>query len=69
MITGLTIVLLASLALFVATLAFALFEDLLDARSETVLPDDNHLKAPYRPKSTFDRAARRPMRFLGTFIL
>ncbi|NBX66371.1 MAG: hypothetical protein EBQ96_05185 [Proteobacteria bacterium] len=70
MMTSLTVVLGASLMMFVTSLAYAIVKDWLDERSGLHKAVSEQLaQTGFKPKRTFDRAARRPVRILGSFIL
>lgn len=69
MMTMLLIVLGSSLLLFVISLAYAVISNWLEEKTGLAsLISDPLAEAGFKPKRTFDRAARRPVRILGTFI-
>ncbi len=74
MMTGLTIVLLASLTLFLGSLLFAVVQDWLKTEKlynrlimQNLGPSGHHV--PNGVQRRFRQAARRPVRVCGTFIL
>lgn len=70
MMLSLTVVLGVSLLTFVASLAFAVVREWFEEKSglgKTV--SEQLAQTSFKPKRTFDRAARRPVRILGSFIL
>ncbi|MBU6235078.1 MAG: hypothetical protein KGQ41_04475 [Alphaproteobacteria bacterium] len=70
MMTGLIVIFGASLTMFVSSLAYAIVKDWQEERSGlSKLVKDQLAQTGFQPKRTFDRAARRPVRILGSFIL
>lgn len=70
MMLSLTVVLGVSLLTFIASLAFAVIREWFEERSglgKTVA--EQLSQTAFKPKRTFDRAARPPVRILGSFIL
>lgn len=70
MMTGLSIVLATSLMLFVGSLAYAVVQDWVGNRRVFQKIIAEHLaQSGHHPARNFKRAARRPARILGSFIL
>lgn len=69
MMTGLSVVLAATMLLFISSLVFAVVEDWLHNRSNIHKMVADHLAQAGLPvQRNFSRAARRPARVLGTYI-
>lgn len=68
MLTGLTVILIATLFLFLSSLVFAVVEDWLQNRGNTQKFVADQIAHVTPIQRNFHRAARRPARVLGTYI-
>jgi len=70
MMTELTIALGASLVLFLGSLVYAIVQDWMEGQNvyQKMLTEQKG-QSGFHPKNVFGRAARKPMRVLGSFIL
>jgi hypothetical protein len=71
MMTGLSIVLGTSLLLFVGSLAYAVVQDWIGTRRtyQKIIAEHAAQSGHYPMQRNFRRAAQRPARILGSFIL
>ena len=69
MMTGLGIILAASLMLFVGSLVYAVVADWLSSKAFYKMIADSTAPTAHSVQRNFHCAARRPARVLGSFIL